>query len=69
VLASAGPTKEAIPSVSIVFNASASAALSVAKESSQTVEFQNSSTISSSHPPLSSLYIGLLVQHSGISAQ
>ena len=45
---------DAIPSVSIVFNASASAALSVEKESSQTVEVPNSSTTSSSQPPLPS---------------
>jgi hypothetical protein len=31
LLAAAGPTKEAVPSASIVFNASASAALSVAE--------------------------------------
>jgi len=41
MLAGIGPTREAIPSVSIIFNSSASAALSVAKESSQTVEFQD----------------------------
>jgi len=44
------PITDAIPSVSIVFKASASAALSVGKGSFQTVEFPNSSTTSSSHP-------------------
>jgi hypothetical protein len=45
------PITDAIPSVSIVFKASASAALSFWKDSSQIVEFPNSSTTSNNHPP------------------
>ena len=48
------PTSDTIPSASIAFRASASAALSLGKESSHTVEFPNSSTTSSSQPPLPS---------------
>jgi hypothetical protein len=44
------PITDAIPSVSIVFNASASAVSSVGKDSFQTVEFPNSSTTSSIQP-------------------
>jgi hypothetical protein len=51
VLVGTTPITDAIPSVSIVFKTSASAALSVWKDSSQTVEFPNSSTTSSNHPP------------------
>jgi hypothetical protein len=54
VVAGTDPIKEAIPSLSIVFNASASAAWSVMKDSFQTVEFLNSSTTSNNHPALPS---------------
>ena len=50
VVVGTDPITDAIPSVSIVFNASASAVLSVGKDSFQTVEFPNSSTTSSNHP-------------------
>jgi hypothetical protein len=48
------PITAAMPSLSITCKASASAALSVGNESSQTVELPNSSTTSSSHAPLPS---------------
>src|ERR1700674_3230744 len=51
VPAAAEPIKDAMPSVSIVLKASASAALSVGNASSHTFQLPNSSTISSNQPP------------------
>ncbi len=54
VVAGTDPISEAIPSLSIVFNASASAAWSVMKDSFQTVEFSNSLATSNNYPALPS---------------